>query len=199
MDIMETIGTDITNNHGSIHGPGYSGGSDRTATYTLPGGAKFSDAYHTFRIDWSPNQIQWFVDGNLYETRTPADVSGFQWAFNHPFFMIMNLAVGGTWPASPDGTTVFPQDLRFDYVHVYQLSSEAPFGGTAWAVPGKVEAENFDTGGEGVAYHDNEAANQGGQYRTSDGVDIEATTDTGAGYNVGWTATGEGCTEMDNA
>jgi beta-glucanase (GH16 family) len=195
IDIMETIGTDITNNHGSIHGPGYSGGSDRTATYTLPGGAQFSDAYHTFRIDWSPNQIQWFVDGNLYETRTPADVSPNQWAFNHPFFLIMNLAVGGTWPGSPDGSTVFPQELRFDYVHVYQLGTASgdgtPFSGSAYAIPGKVETENYNNGGEGAAYHDSDATNNGGQYRPNDGVDIEATTDTGGGYDVGWTAAGE--------
>ncbi len=123
IDIMEAIGSNMGTNHGSIHGPGYSGGSPRTATYTLPGGAKFSDAYHTFRIDWSQDQIQWFVDGNLYETRTPADVQGFQWVFNHPFFMIMNLAVGGNWPGEPNASTVFPAELRFDYVRVYQLSN----------------------------------------------------------------------------
>ena len=69
-------------------------------------------------------------------------------------------------------------------------AGEAPYGGTAWAIPGTVQAENYDTGGEGVAYHDADAANQGGVYRT-DGVDIEACTDTGGGYNLGWTAAGE--------
>ena len=70
-------------------------------------------------------------------------------------------------------------------------SGQAPFGGTAWAIPGTIQAENFDTGGEGIAYHDLETANQGGQYRTTEGVDIEATTDTGGGYNVGWIRTDE--------
>jgi len=70
-------------------------------------------------------------------------------------------------------------------------TGEAPYLGTPWAIPGTVQSENFDTGGEGVAYHDNEAANQGGQYRTTEGVDIEACTDTGGGYNVGWTNAGE--------
>ncbi len=65
-----------------------------------------------------------------------------------------------------------------------------PYGGTAAAVPGTVQAENYNVGGEGVAYHDADTANQGGQYRT-DAVDIEATTDSGGGYNVGWTAAGE--------
>jgi hypothetical protein len=67
---------------------------------------------------------------------------------------------------------------------------EAPYGGTAWPIPGQVEVENYDVGGEGVAYHDADAANQGGQYR-SEGVDIETTSDTGGGYDVGWTASGE--------
>ena len=63
--------------------------------------------------------------------------------------------------------------------------------GVAWAIPGTIQVENFDLGGETVAYHDNDAANTGGQYRTTDGVDIEVSTDTGGGYSIGWTRTGE--------
>ncbi len=70
-------------------------------------------------------------------------------------------------------------------------SGQSPYGGTAWAIPGTIQAENYDLGGEGVAYHDNDAANNGGQYRPSEGVDIETTSDIGGGYNVGWTRTGE--------
>jgi glucosylceramidase len=69
-------------------------------------------------------------------------------------------------------------------------TAPTPFGGTAAAVPGTIEAENFDNGGESVAYHDLSASNLGGQYRAGD-VDIEATTDTGGGYNVGWLQAGE--------
>ncbi|MBI3883520.1 MAG: carbohydrate-binding protein, partial [Sphingobacteriales bacterium] len=65
-----------------------------------------------------------------------------------------------------------------------------PYGGTARNIPGKIEAEDYDNGGEGVAYHDNEIANLGNQYRTTESVDIEASTGD-SGYNVGWTATGE--------
>lgn len=68
--------------------------------------------------------------------------------------------------------------------------TSTPFGGSAWAVPGTIEAENFDDGGEGVAYHDTSAGNNGGAYRPTD-VDIEATTDTGGGYDVGWMTAGE--------
>jgi fibronectin type 3 domain-containing protein len=70
-------------------------------------------------------------------------------------------------------------------------TGEAPYGGTPAAIPGTVQAENFDTGGEGVGYHDADAANQGGQYRTTEGVDIETCSDTGGGYDVGWTNAGE--------
>ena len=69
--------------------------------------------------------------------------------------------------------------------------SEGPYQGTAWPIPGTVQAENYDTGGEGVAYHDAEAANQGGQYRTTEGVDVETTSDTGGGYDEGWNMVGE--------
>ncbi len=195
IDNMETIGSDITNNHGSIHGPGYSGGSDRTAIYTLPGGAKYSDAYHVFTVEWYPTEIDWFVDGTLYETRTPADVTPNTWVFDHPFFLIANLAVGGAWPGDPDSTTVFPQDLRIDYVRVYQQSSNDgtayTTGTSPWAVPGTIQAENYNNGGETIAYHDSDTANTGTAFRTNEGVDTEATTDTGAGYDVGWTAAGE--------
>lgn len=71
------------------------------------------------------------------------------------------------------------------------VSGQSPYGGTVWAIPGTIQAENFDLGGETVAYHDLEAANQGAQYRAVDGVDIEVTSDTGGGYSVGWTRTDE--------
>jgi len=70
-------------------------------------------------------------------------------------------------------------------------TTESPYGGTAWPIPGTIQAENYDLGGQGIAYNDNDVVNSGGQYRTSDGVDIETTTDTGGGYDVGWTNAGE--------
>lgn len=72
-----------------------------------------------------------------------------------------------------------------------QAGSQGPYGGTAVAVPGTLQAEDFDTGGPGVAYQDGDSTNNGGQYRPSEQVDIEATADTGGGYNVGWIAAGE--------
>src|SRR5262249_33467388 len=69
--------------------------------------------------------------------------------------------------------------------------NQTPFGGVAAAIPGKIEAENFDDGGEGVAYHDTDATQFGGAYRTNVGVDIETTTDTGGGFAIGRIRAGE--------
>ncbi|MDO8469716.1 MAG: immunoglobulin domain-containing protein [bacterium] len=68
--------------------------------------------------------------------------------------------------------------------------TQTPYGGTPAPIPGTIQAENFDEGGEGVAYHDVNTSNQGGQFRTT-GVDIESTSDTGGGYTVGWISAGE--------
>ena len=120
IDIVENLGREPSIAHGTMHGPGYSGSAGPTASYTLPGGAKFSDDFHVFAIEWETNVIRWYVDGTLYSTKTPADIGGNKWVFDHGFFIILNLAVGGDWPGAPDATTVFPQKLVIDYVHVCQ-------------------------------------------------------------------------------
>jgi beta-glucanase (GH16 family) len=126
IDIMENIGREPSTVHGTIHGPGYSGGSAVGAGYTLPGGQAFADAFHTFAVDWEPNAITWYVDGVQYSRKTPADLGGDRWVFDHPFFIIMNVAVGGLWPGSPDGSTVFPQTMMIDYVRVYAFTTSTP-------------------------------------------------------------------------
>jgi beta-glucanase (GH16 family) len=119
IDIMENIGKEPTMNHGSLHGPGYAPGSV-TATYTLPTGA-LSDDFHIYAMEWEAQQVRFYVDSNLYATFTPASLpSGSPWEFQKPEFVLLNLAVGGDWPGSPDGTTQFPQQMLVDYVRVYQ-------------------------------------------------------------------------------
>lgn len=118
IDIMENIGKEPNTVHGTIHGPGYSGAGGVGAAYTLPNGKSFADDFHVFAVDWSPSKITWSVDGQVYQTRTPSDVSGKKWVFDHPFFMILNFAVGGDWPGSPDSGTSFPQTTTVDYVRV---------------------------------------------------------------------------------
>lgn len=125
IDIMEHIGKQPSIAHGTLHGPGYSGADGITASYALPSSRKFSDKYHVFAVEWEPNVIRFYVDGRLYKTRTPADLpQGKTWVFDHPFFLILNVAVGGVWPGNPDATTVFPQEMQVDYVRVYKRSSQ---------------------------------------------------------------------------
>jgi beta-glucanase (GH16 family) len=120
IDIMENIGREPSTVHGTIHGPGYSGANGIGAADNLPVGA-FSDDFHVFAIEWEPTAIRWYVDGSLYQTRTPTDLpTGAAWVFDHPFFMLLNVAVGGYWPGNPDATTVFPQRMYVDYVRVYR-------------------------------------------------------------------------------
>ncbi|MEZ7130228.1 family 16 glycosylhydrolase [Nonomuraea sp. AD125B] len=135
IDIMENIGREPNTVHGTIHGPGYSGGGGIGAGYTI--GGAFADAFHTFAVDWSPNLIVWYVDGVEYQRRTPADLGGNRWVFDHPFFMIMNVAVGGNWPGYPDATTTFPQTMTVDYVRVYAPPTDTGTGGRITGIGGK--------------------------------------------------------------
>ena len=119
-DIMENIGkaSDQPINHGSLHAPNW----NPTGTYTLPGGALYHNAYHTFGVLWQPNQIDFYVDGTDYETQTLAGATGAggTWEFNTTMFFLLNMAVGGNYPGSPDASTSFPQTMLVDYVRVYE-------------------------------------------------------------------------------
>lgn len=130
IDIMENVGSEPGTVHGTIHGPGYSGSGGIGAAYTLPSGKSFADDFHVFAVDWSPSAIKWSVDGQVYETRAPADVGGNKWVYDHPFFLILNFAVGGDWPGSPDAGTSFPQTMTVDYVHVTTSDSGSSGIGT---------------------------------------------------------------------
>ncbi|MBD3401387.1 family 16 glycosylhydrolase [candidate division GN15 bacterium] len=118
IDIMEYRGQEPLFVHGSLHGPGYSGQQAVTQRFSLVND-RFDTGFHTFAIEWRPNEIKWFVDGTLYHTATPADVSG-EWVYDHPFYIILNLAVGGNYVGPPDAGTSFPQTLLIDWVRVYR-------------------------------------------------------------------------------
>ena len=115
---MEHIGREATQIFGTVHGPGYSGAGGVGGSTTFPSGS-LSDTFHVYAIEWGPAQIRWYVDEEQYFQVTPGLLPG-DWVYDHPFFIIINLAVGGDWPGYPDETTVFPQYLRVDYVRVYQ-------------------------------------------------------------------------------
>ena len=124
IDIMENVGKEPSTVHGSIHGPGFVGGDGIEAAYTLPAKRRFADDFHIFAVEWEANAIRLYVDENLYVTRTRADLRpGWKWVFDHPFFVLLNLAVGGDWPGNPDATAVFPQTMLVDYVRVFQRAT----------------------------------------------------------------------------
>lgn len=119
IDIMENIGSEPWVIHGTVHGPGYSGGSGVGASYRLPDRRLFADDFHVYAIEWEPEAIRWYVDDVLYNTITPNAVPG-DWVYDHPFFILLNVAVGGRWPGYPDNTTQFPQRMLVDYVRIYE-------------------------------------------------------------------------------
>lgn len=293
VDIMENIGKpswaghNLSSLHSAIPGDTHTHANfTKNAPYDLPGGAAFHDDFHLFQMLWAKDSISFYVDGSLYETRTPAEYGKNPWPFNAPFFLILNTAIGGNWPGKPDANTVFPQRMLVDYIRVYEGAPtrpsapkeltaqpaegrqvrlswpgdvnaisyrlyrstkrggkeavpfktdlaatsfldtglvpktkyyytvtavnaagesprsperaatappavESPYRAKPLPVPGTVENEDFDKGGEGLAYHDTDSDNKGGAYRPHDGVDLDNCTDTEGGYYVGWTAAGE--------
>jgi beta-glucanase (GH16 family) len=146
IDIMENVGKEPNMVYGSLHGPGYSGGSALTTGRANPGGRAYADDFHTYTVDWEPNAVTWYVDGQQYARKTPADTRGNRWVYDHPFFMLLNVAVGGYWPGDPDGSTPLPQTMLVDYVRVWAHSDQpAPpsagggikgYGGRCIDIPG---------------------------------------------------------------
>ena len=118
IDVMENRGQEPQTIHGSVHGPGYSGGTPVTSTYTLPND-RFDQDFHVFAVEWGVGYIEYYVDNTLYNRITPDDVPG-DWVYDHPFFLLLNVAVGGDFVGSPSDETVFPQTMLVDYVRVYQ-------------------------------------------------------------------------------
>jgi beta-glucanase (GH16 family) len=120
LDIMEYRGQEPSVVQGSLHGPGYSGGAAVTRRYAYPNGGLDTD-FHLYAVEWSTTSITWSLDGTEFFTATPGSLpAGSSWVFNHPFFVVLDLAVGGHYVGSPDSSTVFPQDLLVDYVRVYR-------------------------------------------------------------------------------
>jgi beta-glucanase (GH16 family) len=118
IDILEYIGKEPDRIHATVHAPGYSGGNGVTSSLATSAESLKND-FHGYAIEWDENEIRWYFDDQQYFKVTADDVPD-KWAFDHPFFIIMNVAVGGGWPGYPDKTTVFPQQMLVDYVRVYQ-------------------------------------------------------------------------------
>jgi beta-glucanase (GH16 family) len=118
IDIMEYRGQEPGIIHGSLHGPGYSGGEALTRRFILEND-RFDNDFHIFAVEWQAGVIRWYLDDIQYFTIYPSQVDG-EWVFNHAFYIILNIAVGGNYVGPPNATTVFPQTMLIDYVRVYR-------------------------------------------------------------------------------
>ena len=130
-DIIEWVdnyGPSVTSS--ALHGPGYSGAGNIGVQSGFPNGTRVDDPnFHIYGVIWSPNQIQFYRDStaNITRTITSADIpAGTTWAYNHPFYILLNQAVGGNWFPGPDGSTPAVNDMLVDYVRVYQAGSAPP-------------------------------------------------------------------------
>lgn len=114
----------------SLHGLGYAGGNSLRRDYTLPNGERVDDgSFHTYGIIWSPAMMQFYVDdpSNIFFVQNASNLPDqAEWAFDHPFYLVMDLAVGGDWSGDPDSSTPNSAQILVDYVRAYNLPSAAP-------------------------------------------------------------------------
>jgi beta-glucanase (GH16 family) len=121
IDIMENIGSTPDTTYGTTHGPGPGSYPDDGLSGPFDGGVPMGNAFHVYATEWSAASVSFYVDGTLYWTVTPSQLpSGATWVWNQPFFILLNFAVGGSWPGSPNASTSWPQQMIVDYVRVYQ-------------------------------------------------------------------------------
>lgn len=121
LDIMENKGSQPTISSGAIHfGPPWPNNMCFSSTYTLPSGNLYS-SFHIFELIWTSTNVKWYVDGALFKTVNKSDITGTgqPWVFDHPFFYIINLAIGGTFDGNPGAGTIFPKYMFVDWVRVY--------------------------------------------------------------------------------
>ncbi len=114
IDIMECLGHEPQKVYGTIHfGQSSATHQQMGGSVSLPSGT-FNDDFHKFAVEWDSTSIQWYVDGTKYFTAAKSS------PFNKRFHLVLNVAVGGNWPGSPDEFTAFPQTMVIDYIRVYQ-------------------------------------------------------------------------------
>jgi beta-glucanase (GH16 family) len=120
IDMMESLGNDPFTLYGSIHGPERGNPTGYGLTAPKRSAVSLASGFHVYGVDWSPGAVAFTFDGIPYAIRTPASLSAEQqWEFNKPFFLLLNLAVGGSWPGAPGASTQFPATMLVDWVRVY--------------------------------------------------------------------------------
>jgi hypothetical protein len=121
IDVMEALGQQPNVAYGHVHGPAGTSGAEYSWGRAITSAASLSGDFHTYGLIWQPDAIQWTLDGAVYATFTKAELQpGQRWVYDHPFHVLLDLAVGGAWPGSPDATTPFPATLLVDWIRVYQ-------------------------------------------------------------------------------
>jgi beta-glucanase (GH16 family) len=118
IDVMEHFGTGPAAVHRTVHGPGYSGRGGISASHAV--GPSLGRDFHVYSVAWEPGRIRWYVNDDLYHVVTPAGLNGKPWVFDHEFFLLVNVAVGGTASVPPDTSVAFPQTMLIDYVRLYE-------------------------------------------------------------------------------
>ena len=81
--------------------------------------------FHVYSVAWDPGKIVWYVDDELYHAVTPADLNGKPWVFNHDFFLLINVAVGGAASVPPVESVTFPQTMLIDYIRLYEPAARS--------------------------------------------------------------------------
>lgn len=131
IDIMEYLGHEPSVIHGTVHGP-VSAGPGIGHKYELPEEKKFSDDYHNFTMEWDKDEVEFYVDDVLYHVINKNEAGEADWVYDHDFYMILNLAVGGSWPGYPDESTEFPQTMKVDYVRYYEDTNPDTIDNEKW-------------------------------------------------------------------
>jgi beta-glucanase (GH16 family) len=120
IDVMEHVGSSPRSVYGTAHGPGFAGArGGLAAEHELP--EAVADDFHVFAVDWAPGLIRWSVDDRCYHRLTPGDTPAGGWVFEHDFYLVLNLAVGGSWPGDADALAALPATLFVDHVRVHSL------------------------------------------------------------------------------
>lgn len=191
IDVMESVNL-ADRVYGTIH-HGSNFPNNQYNGNSINNGTDFSEDFHIYTVEWEPDEIRWYLDGQQFHSVTmnqwfsTSAPSNPRAPFDSEFHLLLNVAVGGNFPGNPDGSANYPQTMEVDYVRVYQ-QLQSPFNGTPTAVPGIIEAEDFDNGINGQSYNDCDPSNNGLGYRDT-GVDIQTATENG--FNVGWICEGE--------
>jgi beta-glucanase (GH16 family) len=122
IDVMEVVGSEPRTVHGTLHGPGHAGVEHGIGT-AHGAGAPLADGFHVYAVGWRHGRVTWLLDGAPYATLTPADVPSGAWRFEHEFYLLLNLAIGGPWPGNQAEEPRLPATMLVDRVRV---SAEAP-------------------------------------------------------------------------